>query len=374
MVSRSVLAACGLAAALSLASVAQSTSLQSPSNSQGQAAPAQPSTPKLQLQDLPPDPHTPTAAEAEQQHQQAVINAAMRLATMQARWGPGMSTPGLSIALTETGRAKTTDGTKITYRITGTGFTADDKMMLVRWPLNAEAAPVMGGISFDTKGVAICTDATPAAGTPDAAEQSTAEQNAAALGAAAHNPTGQSSAPAAPAPKARAARPDYTPPPLCTATMQPQQPVEIQVTAAPGEPLRLALLSPDRKRGAALSMVPFPVAMEDKGCKLQVILGVKDAALVLVDGTGFPPNTPLKIEAVTGDDTRTLHPQASADGRILMPLLVGAKGKTSGETTVRFAGVNHQPTLETPKEPAKPDPDCAPAVSFPWGNGSYKVE
>src|ERR1700744_3151329 len=139
MVSRSVLAACGLAAALSLASVAQSTSPHSPSNSQGQAAPAQPSTPKLQLQDLPPDPHTPTAAEAEQQHQQAVINAAMRLATMQARWGPGMSTPGLSIALTETGRVKTTDGTKITYRITGTGFTADDKMMLVRWPLNKEA-------------------------------------------------------------------------------------------------------------------------------------------------------------------------------------------------------------------------------------------
>jgi hypothetical protein len=368
MVSRSVFAACGLAAAFCLASVAQSSSPQQ----NPQPTPAQPSAPKLQLQDLPPDPHTPTAAEVEQQHQQAVINAAMRLAMMQARWGPGMDNPGLSMELTETGRVKTPEGTKITYRIAGTGFTADDRMMLVRWPLNAEATPVMGGINFDAKGVAICSDS-PAA-QENAAERSTAEQNAAALGAAAHSETGASAAPGAPAPKTRNVQPAYTPPPSCTATMQPQQPVEIQVTAAPGEAVRVALLSPDRKRGAAVSVVPFPVATADKGCKLQVLLSMKDAALVLVDGSGFPPNTPLKIEAITGDDTRTLHPRTSADGRIVMPLLAGSKGKTSGETTVRFAGVYHQPTLETPKEGAQPDPDCAPSVNFPWGEGSYKVE
>jgi hypothetical protein len=368
MVSRSVLAACGLAAAFCIASVAQSTSPQPQQNPQTQ--PAQPSAPTLQLRDLPPDPHTPTAAEAEQQRQQAVLNAAMRLATIEAHWGPEMNTRGLSIALTETGRTKTPEGMKITYRITGSGFAADDRMMLVRWALNTEAHPVMGGINFDAKGVAICSDTAPTpASTSDAADQSAAAQNAAALSAAAHN-----AAPAAPAPKAANAPPAYTPPPSCAATMQPQQPVEIQVTAAPGEAVRVAMLSPDRKRGAAVSAIPFPIAMADKGCKLEVILGVKDAALVLVDGSGFPPNTPLKLEAITGDDTRTLHPQTSADGRMVVPLLAGVKGKTAGETTVRFAGVNRAPTLDTSKEAAQPDPDCAPSVHFAWGDGSYKVE
>jgi hypothetical protein len=156
--------------------------------------------------------------------------------------------------------------------------------------------------------------------------------------------------------------------------MQQNQPVEIQTTAAPGEAIRLAFMSTDRKRIAAVSTIPFPVANSDKGCRLQVILGVKDGSLVLIDGTGFPPNTPLKLDAVTGGTTRPLHPRTNAEGRILVPLLVGTKGQTSGDTTVRFAGLNKQPTLDTSKEAAQPDPDCAPAVSFHWGEGSYKAE
>jgi hypothetical protein len=30
--------------------------------------------------------------------------------------------------------------------------------------------------------------------------------------------------------------------------------------------------------------------------------------------------------------------------------------------------------LDTPKEAAQPDPQCAPAVRFNWGEGAYKVE
>ena len=370
MAFRFVLAACVLAALPGVSSLAQSTSPQAQQNSaQQSSAPtqAQPAAPKLQLEDLPPEPHTPTAAELQQEHEQAVLNAAVRLATMQARWGPDMDTPGVSIALTERGRTKTATGTNITYQITGTGFSPTEKLMLVRWPLNSQAHTEMQGITIDATGVAVCSDA--------AQEQPAQPSSAGVPNASAQAAAPVSKLSAAPAPNTGgSAQPPFTPPPSCSATMQPHQPVEIQTTAAPGEAIRVALLTEDRKQGAATSTIPFPLISTDKGCSLQVILGMKDAALVLIDGIGFPPNTPLKLEASTGTEARELHPRANAQGRIVVPLLTGDKGQTSGQTTVRFAGLNRQPTLDTAKEAAQPHPDCAPSVSFPWGEGSYKVE
>lgn len=366
MVSRSLLAACSLAAAFCLNFQAQSTPSQpaiTPAQS-GQPAPAQtkPATPPLQLQDLPPDPHTLSPAEQEQLRQQQILNAAMRLATMQAHWGPEMSTPGLSIALAEVRRTKTPEGTtQITYQITGSGFSPDEKLSLVRWPLNTDEQTLMSGINFDAKGVAVCAAApAPAQPASPAATAPGTSQQAGGLTAA-------------PAPNA-AGTPSIPPAPSCSDTMQLHQPVEIQTTAAPGEAIRVALMDVDRKHGAAVSTVPFPIANADKGCKLEVVLGIKDASLVLIEGTGFPPKAPLKLDLITGPDTRTLHPTTSANGRMVVPILTGAKGQDSGETTVRFGGINHVPTLETSSTPPPPDPDCAPSVSFHWGNGSYKME
>ena len=356
MVSRLVLAACCCVAcggSLTLAQTAPPATRQSPAQ------------PKLQLQDLPPDPHTLTPAELEQLREEQVLQAAVRLASVQAHWGPDLNTPGASIALAEVKRAKTAEGTQVTYRITATGFTPADKLTLVRWPLNAEAHAVMGDIGVDAKGQAVC-----AANALADARAALTTGSASAQAAAPAPPSGLS----APAPQGNAA-PAAPQPPDCGATLEPQQPIEVQAIVAPGEAVRVALLTADRKRGAATSAIPFPIENTDKGCKLAVILGMKDAAMVLIDGTGFPANTPLTFDAVTGTTTRPLHPKTNAEGRIVFPLLTGAKGQTSGETTVRFAGVNHQPTLETPSTaPPTPDPDCAPSVSYPWGAGSYKVE
>ncbi|MGC2300428.1 MAG: hypothetical protein WA476_16590, partial [Acidobacteriaceae bacterium] len=334
-----------------------------------QSAPAQ-ATPPLQLHDLPPDPHTPTPAELAQERQQSTLNAAMRLATMQARWGPDMDSPGLSIALSEVHRTKTPQGaTQITYHITGTGFSPDEKLLLVRWPLNSEAQTLMGGINFDPQGIAVCSGAPAPQPAPSSAPAATVPDASAQAAAPASGLT------AAPAPNSAPQSSAVAAPPSCADTMQPHQPVEIQTTAAPGEAIRVAVMEEDRKHGAAVSTIPFPVSSTDQGCRLQIILGMKDAALVLIEGTGFPPNTPLKLDAITGDNTRPLHPRANAEGRIVVPLLTGAKGQTSGQTTVRFAGVNHTPTLDTSAAaPASPDPSCAPSVTFPWGDGSYKTE
>ena len=363
MILRSLWTACTLAVFCSVGSPAQSTpppSQQAPAQQQ-QNSNAQPQTPnsaapKLQLQDLPPEARTLTPAEQQQQKQEEALNAAIRLATLQAHWGPQMTTSGLTLAMTEVARTKAAEGTRITWRLKGSGFSPTDKLMLVRWPLDAQAKVLMGGIGFDAKGVAVCSD------TPGADALATAASNLSA----------------APAPKAGAnqgnAAPAFTPPPSCATTMKPEQPVEIETTAAQGEAIRVALVTADRKRAAETSAIPFPIANEDKGCKLQVILSVKDGGLVLLEGSGFPANTSLKLVASTGSASRELHPRSNAEGWVVIPLLTGEQAKPSGQTTVKFAGINREPTLDIPKEDATPSPECAPAVSYPWGEGSYKAQ
>lgn len=338
MPSQSLFAVCSVSALLCLSAAA----LQSPSTSQPpQTAPAQTqSAPSLQLHDLPPDAHTPTPAEEAQAREQQALNAAVRLASIQAQWGRGMSTPGLSMSLVETGRTKSAAGaTEISYHVTATGFTPGDSLGLIRWPLNGGAHKVMSGLALTSEGVVVCAP-------PSAA------------------PSAPSSAPASAAANA----------PSCTTTMKPNDPVVVVTSAAAGEPIRVALVDDDRSRGAAATVVPFPIAGQDQGCKLQIMLGIQDASMVLIEGTGFPANTPLKIDSTTGSATRTLHPVTNADGYFVTFELPEAKGDATGTTTLRFAGVNHQPTLEDAKTPAKPDPTCAPSVTFPWGKGTYKVE
>jgi hypothetical protein len=318
-----------------------------PPGAQGQTgAPGQPgAAPNLQLHDLPPDSHTLTPAEQAQLKQQEAINMALRLASLEARWGPEMSTPGMSIVLAEGGRTKAADGsTQLTYHITGTGFKAGETLTLIQWPLDAGAEHVMSGLVLDASGTAVC--------------------GAAAASAAAPSAPSQAGSAAAAAPTA----------PACTKTMQPNQPVEVHITAAAGEPVRVALVGDTEKNGAATTLVPFPIANEDQGCRLQVILGVKDAAMVLVEGTGFPPNAALKVDSVTSGNTRTLHPKTAADGRMVFAVLPEAKGQDAGQTTVTFAGMTHFPSLETDKNPPPPDPTCKPSVQFAWGKGAYKVQ
>lgn len=303
------------------------------------------STPSLQLHDLPPDSHTLTPAEQAQLQQQEALRMALRLAAVEARWGPEMSTPGMTVTLAETGRTKAPDGsTQLTYHLTASGFSPGERLTLVRWPLGEAAKQLMSGLVLDTKGTVVCGAPAPSASAPSA-------------------PTlaGQA-APASP------------PAPPCTTTMQPNQPVEIKATVAQGEAIRVALAGDTEKNLAATSMVPFPLENKDQGCRLQVILGVKDAAMVLVEGMGFPPNTGLKVDTTTGGSTRTLHPKTTADGRMVFAVLPEARGQDAGQTTVTFAGVMHYPSLETDKNPPAPDPTCKPSVQFGWGKGAYKAQ
>lgn len=364
MVSRSLVAAGSLAALLCLTAAAQSSQTTAPSTASqspsGQNAPAQPAggvepgASPLHLGSLPPDPHTPTPEEVEQEHLQRLHEEALRLAATQARWGPAMSSPGISVAMVEAGRTKTPQGTQITWHLTGSGFALGEKLFLMRWPLDSRPENVLSGIVIDAKGNAVCGSPAPASATPAPATP---------------GPGSSASAPAPGTPSSAADAAALGP--ACTATMKPDQPVTVNATAGTGEAIRIALVAEDRKQGAATSVVPFPISSTDKGCQLAILRGTKNDGLVLIEGSGFPANATLKLDTITLGETSTLNAHTNGEGRVVAAMFPGAAGHDAGETTVRFGGLLHAPSLKTPATPAPADPDCAPSVNFTWGKSSY---
>ncbi|WP_446744661.1 hypothetical protein [Silvibacterium acidisoli] len=285
-----------------------------------QPAPAQTTdqtNPPLKLESLPADPHTPTPEE--QAAAEAARNraAVARLATLQANWGPPGSTPGYSLTLKEVNRNQTPAGTEVTYRLAATGFTPQTRLTLMHWPLNDRVNPVMNNVTIDASGQAICADAgltpTPTATTADQA-------------------------------------------PSCAKTTQINMPIEIKTTAAPGEAVRLALVAPDRK-GAEAQAIPFPVAAENNGCKLQVLRGSRDNELVLVEGDGFKPTAQLDLGAETYGVKEPLHAKIDDKGHFAAAVTPYAKDHDSGDTVI-FAQSGA----------------CTATLSFHWGKSTYKAQ
>jgi len=329
----SVLFAGGAVASLCLTSFAQTADFSTPAP-QAQAAQqqttaaapaAQAPVPPLKLESLPPDPHTPTTEERAAEEAGAMRAQISRLAQSQANWGPKASSPGKALTMKEMSRAKTPSGTQVTYRLTGTGFPPGARLMLVRWALNRnDLTSLMDGIVIDASGTAVCGEPLPTlSAKPDA--------------------------PANPPSTAAATE--------CSKTMAANAPVEITTTAAKGEAVRLALVADDKKGGAATSAVPFPLESEDKGCKLQVLLGSKEAELVLIVGDGFKVSNNFTLGAETFGQKTTLGAKPDAQGHFAAAITPYVQGHDSGDTVVFYQS-----------------DVCTPTLSFHWGKGSYKVE
>lgn len=309
-----------------------------PSTGTGQSAPQQQPAPTLQLRDLPAEPHTPTPQEQADQQAARMRMQLTRIASAQANWGPAISAPGMSLELKETGRKQTGTGTELTYQITGHGFTPDMQLTLVRWPLNQNTTPEMSGIVVDASGTAVCSAAPSSAPAPAGAAAGPA---APATGAAA----------AAPAP------PTTTSAPACSKTTAPGTPVTLTTTAAKGEAIRIALVTEDRKHGAAVSLVPFPIEGSNNGCKISVLLGSKDAELVLVRGEGFKKEANYTLGSESFGEKRPLTVAITPQGGFTAAMTPWAPGHDQGDTVVYYQSST-----------------CSPTVSFHWGKDSYKPQ
>jgi hypothetical protein len=272
----------------------------------------------LKLHDLPADPHTPTPDEQAEQNEQRQQEQILQIARAQATWGPASSAPGMSIALKEVGRTKTAAGTELTYQITGSGFTPEMKLTLLRWPLNQNVLRVMDGIIVDSTGTAVCEGKTGAL-------------------------------PAGAAVKADSIG--------CMKTMKPNQPIEIKAMAAKGEAVRVALVASDQKHGAAVSYAPFPLEGDSKGCQLQVLLGSKDAELVLIEGSGFKPGVSFTMGSESYGQKRTVDVKITDNGKFAAAMTPWVAGHDTGDTVVFYQS-----------------DACTPTLSFHWGKNSYKAE
>lgn len=330
--------ACGLVLPLTAFAFAQttpSTAPAQPAQSSAQAAPAQPQqapaqqtkVPPLQLHNLPPADHTPTPEELQKQKEARARMALTNLARAEASWGPLDSAKGMSLALKETGRTKNSAGaTEITYQITGKGFTPDMRLTMLRWPLNQRVARVMSGIVMDASGTAVCGVAAPGPAAPtDAAGAANAKKQEAV--------------------------------PSCTKTMKPGTPITLTTTAAKGEPIRVALVAADNKHGAAVSEIPFPIVGSDRGCNISVILGSKNAELVLVEGTGFKTDKTYTLGTESYGEKHPLRAAVNQKGQFIAALTPWAPNHDEGDTTVYYQSST-----------------CTPTVSFHWGKDSYKPE
>lgn len=290
-------------------------------------APAGPPAP-LELHNLTPEPHTATPAEVQAQKLAQLRAALSRLATMEANWGPKMSHRGMSLTLKETGRKQTPNGTDVSYELVGTGYTPDMQLTLIRWPLDGRIESVMSGIAVNAAGVAVCGVAAPGPSAPTDVKPSLTK----------------GTVPASTVPS-------------CTRTIKPGTPITLTATAAKGEAIRVALVSADHSHGAAASAVPFPIEGQDKGCKLEVIRGSKNAELVLIEGSGFQQDKTYTLGSESYGVKNGIAANIKPDGTFVTALLPAIQGHPTGNTVIYYQSAT-----------------CTPTVSFDWGNGTYKVE
>lgn len=312
----SVLLLCGIIAAAPSLSAQQtgSTSSQNPSGTPAQTTTTPSKTTEqdnstkssasgLHLESLPPLPHELTPAQQRALRTKRILAAVNKLARNQANWGPASSTPGYSLAAIDKGHKSSPEGTQVTFSLHAKGFQPGDSLKLFRWPLDAPLKLVASGLTVDSSGQLIC---------PEISQGN------------------------------------------CLSSMQPGDPVHVKEIAARGEPLRLAIGTPNGKKRAETTIIPFPLEDTSNSCKLEVILGAKNASLVLLEGAGFPASTKVELHIVSFGRDQPVTTTTTARGGLIVAVLPEIAGHSSGTTKISYKGSN-----------------CSPSLSFPWGKGSY---
>ena len=137
----------------------------------------------------------------------------------------------------------------------------------------------------------------------------------------------------------------------------PDNPVDLLLMAAKGEPYRFRLISKDGKYRAFASVIPFPIKGFDNSCSVEAILLLPDAEGVLVLGGGFKPGTGVQVEIDSASEKKSGKVSTDEQGKFSLVLMPYKKDTRQGTTTL---AVN--------------TPDCHPSLKFTWGRGTYHVE
>lgn len=136
----------------------------------------------------------------------------------------------------------------------------------------------------------------------------------------------------------------------CGDSKTPDDPIDFVLSAAPGEPSRLAIASGNLR--AAVVIVPNPISNSDKGCTITALRLTPKFELAYIAGEGFPPNTEITVLSRSYGEERTGKIKSDASGKLKYALLPQVLGHETGTTTL----VGSAPG------------GCSPKLSFEWGH------
>ncbi len=221
-------------------------------------------------------------------------DAVNRLVKEHQAWGPAASTPNTSLSLKEASR----EGSIIRLRMYATGLPKEGTYTLMTWPVTQRGpGESLRGVTFDESGLAVC------AGTPG----------------------------------------------TCGGN-KPNDPIDLALRPVPGEPARFGVVSMDGSIKVFAKIVPLPLKGEDKGCSVEAVLLTPGSELVLIEGTGFPPNSDIALDSESEGERHGGKAKTDADGRYVSGILPYKQGVARGTTKVNLKASG-----------------CSPSVSFPWG-------
>lgn len=228
----------------------------------------------------------------------------LKLANIQKHFGKELNSPGVELSLKETGRAHQADRTLVTYNLYAQGFPEGSVFTLVIFQLDSSVQQVMNGVTLDKNGMAIC-----------AGREGTCKSD------------------------------------------QPNDPIDLAIFAGKGEPKRFALVTADKSKKGAISVIPFPNSTTDNGCHLESVIGTPNGELTFIQASGFDPGEELIMSGKSYDEEHRDVVKAAPDGSYFATLLPAVKGKKSGKTVLE---------LKSKK--------CAPKITFSWGEGAYQLQ
>jgi hypothetical protein len=226
-----------------------------------------------------------------------------RLAKLVSNWGPSMDSGGAAVHAVFYKRVATPAGTMMEYTMHASGFAPGARLALVTWATNQRGpASTLSGITVDQRGIAVCAGLKDTCGTPT----------------------------------------------------KPDDPVHLELVAAPGEPIRYGLVAADGSARAFDEIVPFPIEGSDRGCTVDLLRVLPRAEVVLVRVQGLPAGAKFTLWSKSVDEVHQGGVAADSEGAYQAVVEPGVKGKASG-------------TLQVVAKAAA----CQPKASIRWGAGSY---
>jgi hypothetical protein len=216
------------------------------------------------------------------------------LARQNQAWNPKLNSPGVSIKVSEVGRAETH---QIYYQLAASGFPPNLRYTVVTWPANRlKPEARMTGVTLDASGLAVC------AGGPGSCK-------------------GEG----------------------------PDGPIHMQFAPVKSEPIRLALVSTDEKHlRAYVSFVPLPNRVTDKKCSLEAVMLAPFSSLVALQGSGYEPNSDIQFSSESEGEHHDGKLKADSDGNFYFAQGQGVKGKEKGITKVSASSNQCSPSLSIP--------------------------